>query len=177
MLVSSTPITSSPWIEDFPILDLKKSTTLLNGLSLFLIGDFGSLIPFNDGFFIFKFLNFPNIFEILLFGAASTLSSVFSTSLLFNNVSSTFVIVWGLIFSVFSCGFCSVETVWFIFSSALIVVAGCSWVVARFFCASSVSFFSFSLSACTSSNHFSKIGIASSKFCVPDDEIFCFPSI
>ena len=93
MLVSSTPITSSPWIEDFPILDLKKSTTLLNGLSLFLIGDFGSLMPFNDGFFIFKFLNFPNIFEILFFGAASTLSSVFSTSLLFNVVSLTFVVV------------------------------------------------------------------------------------
>ena len=38
-------------------------------------------------------------------------------------------------------------------------------------------FCSFSFSACTSSNHFSKIGIASSKFGVPDDEIFCFPSI
>ena len=50
-------------------------------------------MPFNDGFFIFKFLNFPNIFEILFFGAASTLSSVFSTSLLFKVVSLTFVVV------------------------------------------------------------------------------------
>ena len=37
--------------------------------------------------------------------------------------------------------------------------------------------FSLSLFACTSSNHFSKIGIASSKFGVPEEEIFCLPSI
>ena len=38
-------------------------------------------------------------------------------------------------------------------------------------------FFSFSLFEWTSSNHFSKMGIASSKFGVPEEEIFCFPSI
>ena len=113
----------------------------------------------------------------LFFGVVSTVSSVFSTTLLFKVVSLTLGVDWGLIFSVFSSGFWSVETLWFIFSSGLGVTTGCSWLDAKFFCASSLSFLSFSLSACTSSNHFSKIGIASSRFCVPDDEIFCFPSI
>ena len=36
---------------------------------------------------------------------------------------------------------------------------------------------SLSLLACTSSNHFSNIGIASSILVVPDENIFCFPSI
>ena len=36
---------------------------------------------------------------------------------------------------------------------------------------------SFTLLAWTSSNHFSNIGTASSKLGVPDEEIFCFPSI
>ena len=48
--------------------------------------------------------------------------------------------------------------------------------VSKVFC-SSACFFCFSLSAIISSNHFSKIGIASSKFWVPDENIFCFPSI
>ena len=53
-------------------------------------------------------------------------------------------------------------------------VDGCSLVV------STVSWgacSSFPLFACISSNHFSNIGIASSRLGVPDEEIFCFPSI
>ena len=53
-------------------------------------------------------------------------------------------------------------------------VDGCSLIVSVFswdVCSS------FALLAWTSSNHFSNIGTASSKLGVPDEEIFCFPSI
>ena len=67
LFVSSTPITSSPWIEDLPIFDLKKLKTLLKGLSLDFTGDFGSFIPFsdaNEGFLNFKFLNYERRLNI-----------------------------------------------------------------------------------------------------------------
>ena len=75
LLVSSTPITSSPWTEDFPILDFKKSNTLVKGLSFFLTGDLGNFIPFNEGFLNFKLFSFPNIFETLFAGFSSVVFS------------------------------------------------------------------------------------------------------
>ena len=61
LLVSSTPTISSPWTEDFPILDLKKPP------SLFLISDIDlppdslieSFFP-NSGFFNFILFNLSN---------------------------------------------------------------------------------------------------------------------
>ena len=78
LFVSSTPITSSPWTDDLPILDFKKSKTLFNGLGFLLSGDLGSLIPFRDGFFNLISFNFPKIFESLPFNLSCLLSSLLS---------------------------------------------------------------------------------------------------
>ena len=55
-----------------------------------------------------------------------------------------------------------------------VVADGCSVVTTGVSCCAASSF---PLFAWTSSNHFSKTGIASSRLGVPDEEIFCFPSI
>ena len=74
---SSTPMTSSPCTDDRPIFVFTKSISLVIGLGFFLSGDFGSFIPFKDGFLNFKFLSFPKIFETLFFSCAPVSSSMF----------------------------------------------------------------------------------------------------
>ena len=58
---------------------------------MFLNSDFGSFIPFRDGFLNFKFLNLPNILETLFFGSVLTFSSTFSVASFFNGSLLLFV--------------------------------------------------------------------------------------
>ena len=151
----------------------------------FIEGDFGSLIPSKDGFFNLIFLSLPNKFEnfsfvvevISLFSCLIFSLSTFVTSSIFFStlwlttgsvVCEVSFVVWVTISWVsflleIIVSFCWVRLLWASLSDATWL----SW----------LCFFNLSLSAWMSSNHFSKIGIASSKFWVPDEEIFCFPSI
>ena len=108
----------------------------------------------NDGVLNFIFFNFSK----KVFGCASSWLSVLEFSVLIDTCGSFWIV-----FSLFVCTFtCSKSSEDFSFS----------------FEAFSSSFFnSFCFWLWTSSNHFSKIGIASSRFGVPDEDIFCFPSI
>ena len=122
----------------------------------------------NDGVFIFIFFSFSKIF----LGFAFSASSLFTFSEMGAVVSVAGLIISGVVLT--SSVFCTVGSCVgaIVFSEGVSIFSTCSVAVGCCkFC------FSFSFCACTSSNHFSRIGIASSKFGVPDDEIFCFPSI
>ena len=185
LLLNSTPIISSPWIVDFPIFVLKKSKALVKALFFFIVGDFGSLIPSKDGFFNLIFLSLPNKFEnfsfvvevVLLFSCLIFSLVIFDVSSIFfstlwltigSAVCKVSVVFWATTSWVSLpvetwVSFCFVVSLW----TSLLDVVWFSW----------LCLFNLSLSAWISSNHFSKIGMASSKFWVPDEDIFCFPSI
>ena len=185
LLFNSTPTISSPCIEDLPILVLKKSKIFASELFFLIEGDLGSLIPSKDGFFNFIFFNLPNRFENFSF----VVEVLFVSSLLILSLVETFLssILFSTIWLTIGCD--GWFTSGFVWTSLSWVTPGeevsvldcwsifcCSvWTTLVWF--SSACFFNFSLSAWISSNHFSKIGIASSRFGVPDEEIFCFPSI
>ena len=155
LLVISTPKISSPWTEDFPILDLKKPPIFLAN------------IPFGDEAFVSElFLAKLGFLNLIFFNFSRILEGVFVSKV-----------------SLFSVG---AATLWVIVGSACLGFSttggvGCSGGVdgssfgVLVVSAGAVS--SFPLFAWTSSNHFSNIGIASSRLGVPDEEIFCFPSI
>ena len=171
MFDNSTPRISSPWTEDFPSLDLKNPSSL--DLKLFFNPDeiFGDFDPGKVGFLVFMSFIFPKIFDNLFLTCSDLDTLVLSAD-------------W----TGFSCSIGLLSVFWFKFSFSEVcaVWTGCSFVidfsVSKLVWLSTTSlwalcFFNLSLSARTSSYHFSKIGIASSRFVVPDEEIFCFPSI
>ena len=157
LLDNSTPTISSPLTEDFPILDLKK-------LPIFLENSPAGKELFDTELFLIKsgFLNLI-FFKLSKNANLDFLFSVPSSSAWFKLVVSflvSVVVVDWFVAWIFS--------IWLELSDCIEVCSVatlCAW-----------TSFSFSLPETTSSNHFSKIGIASSKLGVPEDEIFCFPS-
>ena len=119
-----------------------------------------------------SFLPKSGFFNLIFLTLSIKLEAIF--------VAFSWVVIFWLSASTSFVGttFCSTISVGLVVLTSVTVVCWeveVSWVVevcSKFFCS-----FSFSFCAWISSNHFSKIGIASSKFGVPDDEIFCFPSI
>ena len=182
MFASSTPNISSPWTLDLPSLDFKKLSNFDLKLPIFdLLNDFLLARPAKESLFSLISFNFPKTFDNLLLiwscfdGLALSLAETGALSIGF-----WFSLVWFTIFCSGTAGFCSVTTGasgWTLVSLLFCVVFTSGTTSFVVISVSFVWFFNLSLSSWTSSNHFSKIGIASSKFVVPDDEIFCFPSI
>ena len=169
LFVISTPSISSPWAVDFPNLDLKKPSNLLLKPPLPNAEIFGVLIPLpKEGFFNLIFFNLSKKLEGVLLSEAS-LSSTEVETVCVEAGSGAFsvkeVISVGLGVSIVVGVACSVVT------------GGCSSVVTDVSAVSLEICCSLSLFLWISSNHFSNIGIASSRLGVPEEEIFCFPSI
>ena len=124
-----------------------------------------------EGFFNFISFNFSKIFPNLFFGFSSEDEMVFSFS------DTIDVCSWIWLSLVCDSAAAGVDKVSSLIGSAIEVLFSSEVTCCATFSKSLLWFFNLSLSSWTSSNHFSKIGIASSKLVVPDDEIFCFPSI
>ena len=168
LLLISTPTISSPWTAFFPSLAFKKLSIFCLKL-LFPEAEIFCAVSFLPklGFVNFKFLNFSRKLEGDFVWVDVSVFSDSEDKFWFTTADSiVFPAVAVVCSGIIGCSgvgvVCSGIT-----DGCLLFVSEVSWEGCS----------SFPLFAWISSNHFSNIGIASSRLGVPDEEIFCFPSI